>query len=253
MVPAARRLARRAVRGALLDAAGLLPAAQAWLPGRRELESDTVVCGCGGGQAVAQALPALLARAPRLVLDADALNAVSRDTTLRHLLCARAPRGQATVLTPHPLEAARLLGCDTPGVQANRLQAARALAREFGAVVLLKGSGSIIACDDRLPAVNPTGSASLSVGGTGDVLAGWIAGLWAGAGPGAEPGAGPGHLDVGWRCTLAAAWLHGSAGERPGGSPVRPGWLAEAMASQAQGWRSGASAALVSAGSASWL
>lgn len=222
--------------------------AQAWLPGRRALESDTVVCGCGGGAAVAQALPVLLARAPRLVLDADALNAMARDTALRHLLRARADRGQATVLTPHPLEAARLLGCDTARVQADRLQATATLAREFGAVVLLKGSGSVIGCDGRLPAVNPTGSASLSVGGTGDVLAGWIAGLWAGAGT--DPG--PGDLDAGWRCTLASAWLHGSAGERPGGSPVHVGSLAEAMARQAEGWRSGPSAAPVSAGSASW-
>lgn len=220
---------------------------QAWLPGRHALESDTVVCGCGGGWAVAQALPSLLARAPRLVLDADALNAVARDASLRHQLRARADRGHATVLTPHPLEAARLLGYETARVQADRLQAADALARELAAVVLLKGSGSVIACRGRMPVVNPTGSASLSVGGTGDVLAGWIGGLWACAGRAWEPG----DLDAGWRCAVAAAWLHGLAGERPGASPVRAGALAEAMASSAEAWRARQAAASVSAAYAS--
>ena len=221
--------------------------AQAWLPGRRALESDTVVCGCGGGWAVSQALPALLARAARLVLDADALNVLARDATLRRLLRARPARGQATVLTPHPLEAARLLGCDTSRVQADRLGAAESLAHELGAVVLLKGSGSVISCEGRLPVINPTGSASLSVGGTGDVLAGWIGGLWAASGPGSSnPSA------MGWQCALASAWLHGQAGERPGASPAQAGALAEAMARLAEGLRSRAGCGLVSAERASW-
>lgn len=219
--------------------------AQAWLPGRRALESDTVVCGCGGGWAVSQALPALLARAARLVLDADALNALARDEALREQLRARQARGQATVLTPHPLEAARLLRCDTARVQADRLHAADALAREFGAVVLLKGSGSVIGGVGRLLVVNPTGSASLSVGGTGDVLAGWIAGLWAACGH-----AGQDDASTGWQCTLAAAWLHGQAAGLPGGSPVRAGTLADAMARLAEGWRARPDAASVSGESA---
>ena len=83
------------------------------------------------------------------------------------------------MLTPHPLEAARLLGVASAEVQADRLRAAQALAERFGCVVLLKGSGSVIATPGRVPHINPTGNAALASAGTGDVLAGWIGGLWA--------------------------------------------------------------------------
>jgi NAD(P)H-hydrate repair Nnr-like enzyme with NAD(P)H-hydrate dehydratase domain len=73
-----------------------------------------------------------------LVLDADALNAIASDTSLQHLLAARLPHGKGTVLTPHPLEAARLLNINTSAVQANRLAAAQQIAgrdrRHAGAV-----------------------------------------------------------------------------------------------------------------------
>lgn len=221
---------------------------RAWLPGQQALERQTVVCGCGGGAQVASALPALLARAKRLVLDADALNAVTRDAQLRRQLRARCDRGLATVLTPHPLEAARLLGSDTAQVQADRGLAARRLAGEFGAVVLLKGSGSVIACDGQLTTINPTGSASLSTGGTGDVLAGWIGGLWAGLG--VQDGLSD--REAGWRSTVAAAYLHGQAGERPGGAATRAGTLAEAMSRRAEGCRGTASREALNGASASW-
>ena len=71
--------------------------------------ATTVVCGCGGGDAVRAPLPRLLSLAPRLVLDADALNALAADASLRAIAVAREGRGLATILTPHPLEAARLL------------------------------------------------------------------------------------------------------------------------------------------------
>ena len=83
------------------------------------------------------------------------------------------------MLTPHPLEAARLLGVPAAEVQADRLAAAAALARRFGCVVVLKGSGSVVAGAGGTPRINPTGNAALATAGTGDVLAGWIAGLWA--------------------------------------------------------------------------
>ena len=67
----------------------------------------------------------------------------------------------------------------TAEVQADRLRSARALAERFGCVVLLKGSGSVIAAPGRVPHINPTGNAALATAGTGDVLAGWIGGLWA--------------------------------------------------------------------------
>jgi NAD(P)H-hydrate repair Nnr-like enzyme with NAD(P)H-hydrate dehydratase domain len=91
------------------------------------LQRATVVCGCGGGAAVAATLPQVLDQAARLLLDADALNAVAADAALRALLCTRADRGLSTVLTPHPLEAARLLGSSTAAVQVDRLQQAQAL------------------------------------------------------------------------------------------------------------------------------
>jgi ADP-dependent NAD(P)H-hydrate dehydratase / NAD(P)H-hydrate epimerase len=93
------------------------------------------------------------------------------------VLRSRATRGNATVLTPHPLEAARLLGSDTAAIQAGRLGAAQAIADRFGTTVVLKGSGTVIAAPATTPAINSTGSAALATGGTGDVLAGWIAGL----------------------------------------------------------------------------
>lgn len=142
------------------------------------LESSTLVCGCGGGDAIAALLPNLIARAGRLLLDADALNALAADATLAQRVVARGRRDRPTLLTPHPLEAARLLGVDTSAVQADRLQAARALATRLSATVVLKGSGSVIASPGRPTGVNAAGNASLANAGTGDVLAGWIGGLW---------------------------------------------------------------------------
>ncbi|HKX93518.1 MAG TPA: NAD(P)H-hydrate dehydratase [Methylibium sp.] len=143
------------------------------------LEQATLVCGCGGGTSVAQYLPAVIGRASRLLLDADALNALAGDPRLAQLLRARHERGRPTVLTPHPLEAARLLGCTADAVQADRLGAARTLAARFGAMVVLKGSGSVIASPDGVCRINASGNAALASAGTGDVLAGWIGGLWA--------------------------------------------------------------------------
>ncbi|BEP55211.1 bifunctional ADP-dependent NAD(P)H-hydrate dehydratase/NAD(P)H-hydrate epimerase [Variovorax sp. V118] len=140
-----------------------------------DLAGMTVVCGCGGGDAVRELLPRVLSMAAALVLDADALNAIAADPSLQAQLIARGQAGAPTVITPHPLEAARLLGDTTGGVQANRLAAARALASRFGAVTVLKGSGTVIAdASDEPPVINPTGNARLATAGTGDVLAGMI-------------------------------------------------------------------------------
>jgi hydroxyethylthiazole kinase-like uncharacterized protein yjeF len=149
-----------------------------WQSDRRHLQATTVACGCGGGDAVHVALPALLRHVVRLVLDADALNALAGDGHLRALLQARAARGLATLVTPHPLEAARLLGVDTAAVQADRCAAAQALAHDLQVAVLLKGSGSVIAAPGTPPLINATGNAALASAGTGDVLAGWAAGIW---------------------------------------------------------------------------
>jgi ADP-dependent NAD(P)H-hydrate dehydratase / NAD(P)H-hydrate epimerase len=139
------------------------------------LQAATVVCGCGGGTSVSSVLPAVLSRARRLVLDADALNAIARDEMLQTLLCQRRAKQLFTVLTPHPLEAARLLDKATDAIQADRLQSAKLLAERFGAVCVLKGSGTVISAPGQTPLLNPTGNALLATAGTGDVLAGLIA------------------------------------------------------------------------------
>ncbi len=171
-----------------------------WCTTPAVIGATTVVCGCGGGDAVRKALPALLSRAPRLLLDADALNAIAADPGLQALLVARRGSGHATVLTPHPLEAARLLACTPGAVQADRLAAAQRLADRFGTTVVLKGSGSLVATPGRLPAINPTGNALLATAGTGDVLAGWIGGRWAQGGDG--------HA-----AAVAGVWQHGRAAD----------------------------------------
>ena len=86
------------------------------------------------------------------------------------------------MITPHPGEAARLLGCDVPAIEADRLAAARALATKTRAVVVLKGARTIV-CDgtlgDDFCSINPTGGPALGTGGSGDVLSGVIGALLA--------------------------------------------------------------------------
>lgn len=174
----------------------------------------TVVCGCGGGAAITAVLPSVLAQAGRLLLDADALNAVATHSELADALRSRQGLGLPTVLTPHPLEAARLLGCSAGEVQADRPAAARAVAERLGALTLLKGSGTLVARPDTPGwSINPTGSARLAMPGSGDVLAGWIGGLWAGQPPGV------GEWDTAAAVSRAGAWLHGLAGEGAEGHP----------------------------------
>lgn len=197
------------------EAAELLLPGTPELMGRRRLwlqppaawKTASVVCGCGGGGAVRAVLPALLAHVPRLVLDADALNAIAADSALQRPLLGRAARGWATVLTPHPLEAARLLGTHTADVQHNRLQAAQALVDRYSAVVVLKGSGTVVARPEALPSINPSGNAALSSAGTGDVLAGWIGGAWSATPPGADP-----WCDA-FDTAVASVWRHGRAAD----------------------------------------
>jgi hydroxyethylthiazole kinase-like uncharacterized protein yjeF len=140
-----------------------------------DLAGMSIVCGCGGGDAVRAALPKVISASRALVLDADALNAIAADPQLQAQLQARGRRQRPTVITPHPLEAARLLGRSAGDVQADRVAAARELARRFGCIAVLKGSGTIVCAPDRPPHINPTGNARLATAGTGDVLAGLIA------------------------------------------------------------------------------
>ena len=151
-------------------------------PGQLDMQRQAVVCGCGGGEAVKTVIARVLSTATRAVLDADALNAIANDPQRQSELKARHQRGHLAVLTPHPLEAARLAGTSVSEVQASRLTAARELAKRFQCVVVLKGSGTVIASPGRPSFVNSTGNALLATAGTGDVLAGMIgAGLARGA------------------------------------------------------------------------
>lgn len=127
------------------------------------------------------------------VLDADALTAIGTD--VRELRRARGPR----VLTPHPAEAARLLGVTTPEVQADRYAAATKLSRESGQCVVLKGARTLIAEPVGRGHVCPLDVPALAVGGTGDVLSGVIAALL----PGLSPSL----------AAAAAVYLHARAGE----------------------------------------
>ena len=149
-------------------------------PGALDIRQQVVVCGCGGGDAIRNELPRVLSGAPRLVLDADALNAIAVDPTLQTLLSARQGRGYSTILTPHPLEAARLSGTTSAAVQADRIKAVTALAVTFGCVVVLKGSGTIISGCGAETVVNSSGNALLATAGTGDVLAGMVGAYLAG-------------------------------------------------------------------------
>ncbi len=195
------------------------------------LRGSLVVCGCGGGDAVREILPRLLSQSPRLLLDADALNAIATDTSLQAQLTARAGRGQATVLTPHPLEAARLLQCSAAQVQADRLQAATRLAAKFNCVVVLKGSGGVIATPGRPPHINPTGNPSLASAGTGDVLAGWLGGLWSQIATLCAPAGGidEASSEAAFDAARSAVFVHGLAAEGIHAGPLRAGDLIERM------------------------
>ena len=143
------------------------------------LSAGVVVCGCGGGMAIQKVLSKVLEQSVQLVLDADALNAIAQDPWLQDLLKNRARVNRSTVLTPHPLEAARLLKSDTAQVQNDRLQTAHNLAQMFACTIVLKGSGTVIAQVGQTPVINPTGNARLATAGTGDVLAGIVGARWA--------------------------------------------------------------------------
>lgn len=192
----------------------------------QHLSQATVVCGCGGAEAVAAVLPLVLGSAHRLVLDADALNAVALDPGLRAALQARGARGLGTVITPHPLEAARLLGLTAGAVQADRQGCARRLADALGSVVVLKGSGTVVAAPGQVPRLNSTGNARLATAGSGDVLAGWLGGVWAGLG--APAGTDP--LAVALQASCASVALHGLAADQACGRVLPASSLAAAMA-----------------------
>ena len=130
-----------------------------------------------------------------VVLDADGLHAFAATPELLR------SRASGTVLTPHPGEAAALLGSSSRAVNADRPGAARALAERTGAVALLKGAGTVTASPGGELVVNPTGGPALGSGGTGDVLLGMVVGL---LGQGLDP----------FEAAALAAFWHGFAADR---------------------------------------
>ncbi|TFW27075.1 NAD(P)H-hydrate dehydratase [Duganella callida] len=169
------------------------------LAGDYELDQATLVIGpgLGDGAAARELLGSAIASGSMLLADADALNLLAAEPSLQTALAARTA---ATVLTPHPLEAARLLGSDIKGVQSDRLAAARTLAARLNAIVVLKGSGTVIAAPDGNIVINTTGNPALATAGTGDVLSGLCGALLAQGWPR-------------WEAALAAVWLHGMAAD----------------------------------------
>lgn len=164
-----------------------------------DFSSATLVAGPGLGtsrDAHDLLSKALYAHTP-LVLDADALNLIATEPGLQQKL---AQRRDKTLLTPHTLEAARLLATTSAVIQADRPAAARELARRFNSVAVLKGSGTIIARPDGEIVINTTGNPALATAGTGDVLAGICGALLA-------------QNFSAWDAALAAVWLHGRAAD----------------------------------------
>lgn len=166
---------------------------------------NTLVAGCGlGTEPLAGVLLATgLGGSVAAVLDADALNLLASPSDappLGRLLNERAATSP-TVLTPHPLEAARLLRQTVAQVQNDRIGAALRLAAQTRCTVVLKGAGSIIAAPDGRHAINTSGGPALATGGTGDLLAGVIGGLLA-----------QGH--TAWEAAAIGTWVHGHAADR---------------------------------------
>jgi NAD(P)H-hydrate epimerase len=132
--------------------------------------ASVIVCGPGIGRGAwgQQMLQQVNASGKPRILDADALN----------LLAARAVcRQDNHILTPHPGEAARLLGCTVPEVEADRLRAAKSLQQMHGGTVLLKGAGTVIADGQSCPVIVSGSNPGMATGGMGDVLAGIIGSL----------------------------------------------------------------------------
>jgi NAD(P)H-hydrate epimerase len=152
----------------------------------------------GVAEAVAEILAGAFAETAHetkpFVIDADALNAISKDLSI-----LRKMKGTA-ILTPHEGEMARLTGISTDAIRENRLKAARDFAEKYGVVLVLKGHRTIVALPDGIAYINPTGNPGMATAGAGDVLTGMIAALAAGG------------LDAG-SAAIAAVYLHGLAGD----------------------------------------
>ena len=158
-----------------------------------------VGCGCGKSEGLCRLLLDLMGkRGAPLVIDADGLNALAeaREAAEEAFLFARRP----LVLTPHPLELARLTGLTVKVIQENRLSVAKDFAARWRLTLVLKGAATVVASPEGEVSVSTVGSSALAKGGSGDVLAGVTAGLLA---QGATP----------YDAARAAVFLHGRAAD----------------------------------------
>jgi hydroxyethylthiazole kinase-like uncharacterized protein yjeF len=163
--------------------------------------------GLGQSKRAQSALRQALQYPAPLLLDADALILLAQQPKLRRLLSART---HASIVTPHPGEAASLLHCTVADIQADRIAAALRIARDCHAITVLKGAGSIIALADGRWCINGSGNPGMASAGMGDVLAGIIAGLIAQ------------NMDAA-SATLLGVYLHGAAADArvaAGGGPL---------------------------------
>lgn len=167
------------------------------LPYLLSQKSDAVLLGCGLGvcgdtKAIVEDFIRSCERP--MVLDADALNCIADDPEA--LKNAKAP----IIITPHPMEMARLCGVTAAEVNDNREMTARTFAARYGVITVLKGAGTVIASPDGKARINMTGNSGMATGGSGDVLAGICASLIA-------------QGKVPFDCACAAVYLHGLAGD----------------------------------------
>lgn len=154
--------------------------------------------GMGRSAAAGDWLAQALQNELPLLLDADALNLIGGSSELQDLVSQRAA---ATLMTPHPAEAARLIGAATQDVVYQRVEVANMIAARFNAFVALKGAGTVCAMPNGTYFINSSGNPGLASAGTGDVLSGFIGALMA---QGLHP------RDA----LLTGVFLHGAAADR---------------------------------------
>jgi len=166
-----------------------------------DLDALVVGPGLGQGERAETLVGAALASDIPCVLDADALNLLAQNEDLRKA-CAR--RTAETLLTPHPAEAARLLGSSVSTVQEDRVKAARLLAENLNAHTVLKGNGSVVVARDGHWFINTSGNSGMASAGMGDVLSGLLGALLA-------------QRYTGETALVLGVHLHGAAGDALGG------------------------------------
>ncbi|HHK5983308.1 NAD(P)H-hydrate dehydratase [Neisseria sp. P0004.S004] len=163
-----------------------------------DVSARVIGCGFGLDGLSEQLLPQILSthHDQPLLLDADALTLLACSSELAERLKSY----KHIILTPHPAEAARLLGTDTPSVQADRQKAVTEISRKYGATVVLKGHHTLVATADGIVYTNTSGNAGLATAGSGDVLSGIIGSLLAQGIPA-------------FQAACAGVWLHGAAAD----------------------------------------